>query len=141
MLISLAFHLNQAEEVNIVSAGRQQQREIHLVGDATKAPLQDDEGGREQQQQLEQPSSLSYITGRRLEGDPATVRVQVPLTNTTVVTRQRTIARAAALREWEIQTAHGLATHPPLLDGRLFFSADSSYPVNIFSIVRYEPSE
>lgn len=82
---------------------------------------------------------LSYAPGRRLEGDQA-VRIQIPLTVDTV-TKQRSIARQAALREWELQTAHGLADTPPMLDGRLFFSANSSYPVSVFSIIRYEPSE
>ena len=82
--------------------------------------------------------------GRRLEGDDA-VRVQIPLTSTTdtTFTKQKTIARQAALREWELQTAYGSGSsqqqQPPLLDGRLFFSADSSYPVSVFSVIRYEP--
>jgi hypothetical protein len=82
---------------------------------------------------------MSYAPGRRLEGDEA-VRIQIPLTVDTV-TKQRSIARQAALREWELQTAHGLANTPPMLDGRLFFSANSSYPVSVFSIIRYEPSK
>mmetsp|Transcript_9630 Transcript_9630/g.26633 ORF Transcript_9630/g.26633 Transcript_9630/m.26633 type:complete len:611 (-) Transcript_9630:2601-4433(-) len=107
----------------------------------------------------------TYVPGRRLEGDEA-VRVQIPLTTQTL-TKQRTIARQAALREWELQTAHGLkhtsaatttltmtkssankgvvATghqqHPPMLDGRLFFSAAGSYPLSVFSLIRYEPKK
>jgi hypothetical protein len=76
--------------------------------------------------------------GRRLEGDEA-FRVQIPLTTDTV-TRQKSIARQAALREWELHTAHGLSSHPPLMDGRIFFSANSGYPLAVFSMLRYEPS-
>jgi hypothetical protein len=108
-----------------------------------------------------------HAPGRRLEGDEA-IRIQIPLTtDTTITTNQRSIARQAALREWELQTAHGIVStaavvgtttatnstgtkhpqnkqpqqHPPLLDGRLFFSANSSYPVSVFSMIRYEPKK
>ena len=102
----------------------------------------------------------AYVPGRRLEGDEA-VRIHIPVTTKTL-TKQRTIARQAALREWELQTAHGLkhtttATkknnsknmkqqqqqqqHPPMLDGRLFFSASGSYPLSVFSLIRYEPKK
>lgn len=82
----------------------------------------------------------AYAPGRRLEGDEA-VRIQIPLTTDTV-TRQKYIARQAALREWELGTAHGLNTNnPPMLDGRVFFSAAGSYPVSVFSLLRYEPKK
>jgi hypothetical protein len=82
----------------------------------------------------------AYAPGRRLEGDEA-VRIQIPLTTDTV-TRQKYIARQAALREWELGTAHGLnSNHPPMLDGRVFFSAAGSYPVSVFSLLRYEPKK
>lgn len=82
----------------------------------------------------------AYAPGRRLEGDEA-VRIQIPLTTDTV-TKQRSIARLAALREWELQTAHGLnSKNPPLLDGRVFFSAAGSYPASVFSLLRYEPKK
>jgi hypothetical protein len=82
----------------------------------------------------------AYAPGRRLEGDEA-VRIQIPLTTDTV-TRQKHIARQAALREWELGTAHGLnSNHPPMLDGRVFFSAAGSYPVSVFSLLRYEPKK
>ena len=107
------------------------------------------------------------------------------------MTKQKSIARSAALREWERQTAHGrilAATttmttttstttttttststtsntknhnhavgsggggggggaplkagpqyQPPLLDGRIYFSASGSYPMAVYSIIRYEP--
>jgi len=85
---------------------------------------------------------LQYAPGRRLEGDEA-VRVQIPITMTDIAkTKQKSIARQAALREWELSTAHGLKNNqPPMLDGRLFFSCNSSYPVSVFSVIRYEPSK
>lgn len=85
--------------------------------------------------------------GRRLEGDKATY-VKIPVT-TVAVSKQKSVARAAALREWELRTAHGLvgtaaakadgSSLPPLLDGRLFFSASGGYPISVFSLQRYEP--
>jgi Cyclin, N-terminal domain len=121
------------------------------------------------------PTAPIYAPGRRLEGDDA-ILVQIPLKIDTV-TRQKSIARQAAIREWEVKVAHGLmgivdnqqqgitdtatapgknmiATsaqnhptnngqlrrqQPPLLDGRLFFSAAGSYPLGVFSLKRYEP--
>jgi hypothetical protein len=82
----------------------------------------------------------AYTPGRRLDGDAA-IRIQIPLTTDDTKTKQKSIARLAAIREWERQTAHGLhaSSHPPLLDGRLFFSASGSYPISVFSVVRYEP--
>ena len=86
----------------------------------------------------------AYAPGRRLEGDDA-VCVQIPVTTKTL-TKQKSIARQAALREWESQTAHGIVddnggkmNRPPLADGRLFFSAAGAYPVSVFSMIRYEP--
>lgn len=96
------------------------------------------------------PAAPVYAPGRRLEGDEA-VLVQIPLTIDTV-TRQRSIALQAAIREWEVKTAHGLgvaetpsqpqkkkASNKALLDGRIFFSAAGSYPIGIFSLKKYEP--
>ena len=82
----------------------------------------------------------AYTPGRRLDGDPA-VQIKIPVAAVKVTQRtmQKTIARTAAIREWERQTAHGLADHPPLLDGRLFFSASGGYPTSVFSVIRYEP--
>jgi hypothetical protein len=80
----------------------------------------------------------AYTPGRRLDGDIA-VRVQIPVKNNLLIqTKQKAVARQATIREWERATAHGLC-HAPMLDGRLFFSADSSYPVSVFSVIRYEP--
>jgi hypothetical protein len=105
--------------------------------------------GTKQQQVV--PTSIVHAPGRRLEGDEA-IKVQVPLNfDTSVQTRQRTIARMAVTREWELKMAHGILSspnarrqleqikQPPLLDGRLFFSAKESYPIQVFSVLRYEP--
>jgi len=120
-------------------------------------------GTGDQHQQHHQPTMPTaapvYAPGRRLEGDEA-VWVQIPLKIETV-TRQKYIARQAAIREWEIMVAHGLGGDsqtkassnttgsgskaitktPPLLDGRLFFSAAGSYPAQVFSLKRYEPKK
>lgn len=79
----------------------------------------------------------AYAPGRRLEGDDA-IRVKIPVTTTTL-TKQRSIARQAALREWEINLSNGFVNHEhklgeksvptPLSNGRLFFSAAGAYPV------------
>jgi hypothetical protein len=87
---------------------------------------------------LEQPPDIIRPAGRRLEGDVA-IRIQIPLTHQ-VLTKQTSIARQAALREWEVQTAWGTRQQPPMLDGRLFCSANSSYPISVSSVLRYEPS-
>jgi hypothetical protein len=82
----------------------------------------------------------TYVPGRRLEGDTA-IRIHAPL-STDSWTRQKSFARQAAMREWELATAHGLRSNqPPLLEGRLFFSASGSYPLSVCSILRYEPKK
>lgn len=95
--------------------------------------------------ELERPTPndqpISYAPGRRLDGDEAT-RVKIPLAEqATTLTQQKSIARQSTIREWELKTAHGLGKDPPLLDGRIFFSADYSYPVAIYSCIRYAPSK
>eukprot|EP00980_Cylindrotheca_fusiformis_P030421 scaffold24797_cov142-Cylindrotheca_fusiformis.AAC.1 len=96
---------------------------------------------------------LVHAPGRRLEGDDA-IRIQIPM-DVNTSTRQKHIARLAATREWELEVAHGIGlssatpkdknpknqkqSHPPMLDGRMFFSASESYPTGVFSIIRYEP--
>ncbi len=99
-----------------------------------------------------------HAPGRRLQGDEAT-KVQIPIMDgATVITRQKNIARMAFTREWEIQVAHGIGDvsgkktarvslpsqkqrRPPMLDGRLFFSAGESYPIHVYSLLRYEPKK
>jgi len=100
-----------------------------------------------------------HAPGRRLQGDEATkIQIPIPDETATVITRQRNIARISYMREWEIRVAHGIGdvsnkslikapvpsdvqVRPPLLDGRLFFSAGESYPIGVFSILRYEPKK
>ena len=117
--------------------------------------------------------SIIHAPGRRLEGDPATI-IQIPLGDDTIVTQQRSIARQAAIREWELRVAHGIAStkklpkqdqpsqslqprqpvlpppqmplggpgnEKPMLDGRMFFSASGSYPMGVYSLIRYEPKK
>lgn len=107
-----------------------------------------------------QPVSVPVVhaPGRRLQGDEAT-KIQIPIMDeATVITRQKSIARLAFTREWEIKVAHGIGDissgsltkipipsqkqiRPPMLDGRLFFSAGESYPMQVFSLLRYEPKK
>ena len=78
--------------------------------------------------------------GRRLDGDKA-LKVRIPQSGF-ARTRQRSIARQAAIREFEARTAHGSPRDPAaggLLLGRVFFSAKDNYPVGVFSVLRYEP--
>jgi len=108
----------------------------------------------EHEEELEKPDSNDQTRntsnvvhmaapGRRLDGDDAT-RVQIPLSGVLESkTRQRSIARQAAIREWEMRVAHGLdfGHNEPLLDNRVFFSAAGGYPMGVFSLVRYEPKK
>jgi hypothetical protein len=112
------------------------------------------------QETRQQVVPMVHAPGRRLEGDEA-IRIQIPLKVNTI-TRQKHIARMAATREWEREVAHGIGdsntrssvtktksknptnskkAHPPMLDGRMFFSAAGSYPHEVFSIIRYEPKK
>jgi len=79
----------------------------------------------------------NFIPGRRLDGSNATM-VHIPreAAETELKTRHRTIARKAAEKEWEmdmIRKGNGL------LDGRIFFANLSSYPIGVFSIIKYDP--
>lgn len=100
----------------------------------------------------------SLVPGRRLDGNKAHL-VQIPLeaAGTEVNTRYRTVARRAAVREWEKEminstsASSGVTTnstsilhnryqkHESILDGRLFLSSMSSYPMATFSIIKYDP--
>lgn len=101
-----------------------------------------------------------HAPGRRLQGDSAT-KIQIPLPQeaVTVITRQRNVTKMAIMREWEIKVAHGIGdvsnkipvrksagpaekpVRPPMLDGRIFLSAGESYPIGVFSLLRYEPKK
>jgi hypothetical protein len=137
---------------------------------------------------MPQPTLL-HAPGRRLDGDQACL-IQIPLNVDTIVTRQRSIARLASIREWELRVAHGIGSsstggqhmergeasssqteasptleeqteferssqkvqeqrsrhqlsrrshQTPMLDGRMFFSASGSYPIGVYSLIRYNP--
>ena len=99
--------------------------------------------------------------GRRLDGNEATcIKIPRETHNVEMVTSHRTIARQAAIREWEIRVAQGLRPSGErsgqakdierfsrdqedeprgLLDGRAFLSSHFSYPAGVFSVIKYEP--
>ena len=75
-------------------------------------------------------------------------------------TKHQSIARMAILREWQLRVAHGLEErhlhgqdnsqhhqhqqrhyNPAMLDGRMYMSAKESYPMMVFSLLRYEPKK
>jgi len=87
------------------------------------------------------------IPGRRLDGRDAPT-VSVP--NEFRCRPPKTLARQVAVREWEMKVAwHGVTAEGAenenysnaLLDARVFFSAKKSYPVAIFSTIKYEPQK
>ena len=83
------------------------------------------------------------VPGRRLDGRDAP---SVSIPNEFRCRPPKTVARQAAVREWEIKVAwHGVtvegANSNALLDARVFFSAKKSYPVAIFSTIKYEPQK
>lgn len=100
----------------------------------------------EHTQELEKPDQKNIVhlaaPARRLDGDDA-IFVQIPsLGVLESKTRQRSIARQAAIREWETRVAHGLDIGAePLLDNRVFFSAGGGYPMGVYSLIRYEPKK
>ena len=88
------------------------------------------------------------VAGRRLDGrDSIPVAIPDEFRNKP----HKTVARKVALREWERGVALGMQTGknrsnsstslPPLLDGRVFFSAKKSYPAAIFTTIKYEPKK
>ncbi|KAL7547069.1 hypothetical protein ACHAWF_010386 [Thalassiosira exigua] len=91
------------------------------------------------------------VPGRRLDGRDA-VTIAVPGEFRIRPPPPRAVARQAAVREWEIGVAYGaqqdrkqlgnnVTPRNSLLDGRLFFSTRRSYPVAVFSTIKYEPKK
>jgi hypothetical protein len=80
-------------------------------------------------------SAANFIPGRRLDGHEAT-RVHIPreALETELKTRHRTVARKAAEIEWE-KSMKGTGLH----ESRIFFSSANSYPIQVFSIIKYDP--
>lgn len=87
------------------------------------------------------------VAGRRLDGRDS---ISVAIPNEFRNKPHKTVARKVALREWERGVALGMQTKnnrsnssisPPLLDGRVFFSAKKSYPAAIFTTIKYEPKK
>ena len=106
------------------------------------------------------PTTTPRAPGRRLEGRDDAIVVRIPRDVGTAEARtmHRTVARQAAVREWEIRVAHGIADrgddgggrmsvgagagkepNKGLLDGRAFFSSCGSYPMGVFSVIKYDP--
>ena len=160
---------NPNQKTTTLSQGRSEEEEDELEQPRSLKDMYNNNGtsqDHQQQQQQQHQVVPIHAPGRRLEGDEA-FKIQIPLKVDTI-TRQRTIARLAATREWELQVAHGISknnssskgplgpasklspnqqqqqqqgNHPPLLDGRMFFSASSSYPIGVFSVLKYEPKK
>ncbi len=84
------------------------------------------------------------VPGRRLDGRDAPA-VSIP--KEFRCRPPKTVARQAAIREWEIKVAwHGISgeqnnSSNALLDARVFCSARKSYPVAVFSTIKYEPQK
>lgn len=97
------------------------------------------------------------IPGRRLDGREA-VTLELPIEFRTRPLPIRAVGRHAAVREWEMKVAwHGVVQENvpgrhyhhtddtrdkrALLDGRVFFSSKKSYPISVFSCIKYEPQK
>ncbi len=102
------------------------------------------------------------VPGRRLDGIEA-VTITIPTEFRRRPAPLRVAARQAAVREWEIRVAYGApqqgakqrssqqqgmnaenhttSSRQALLDGRVFFSTMKSYPVAVFSTIKYEPKK
>ena len=84
------------------------------------------------------------VPGRRLDGRDAPA-VSIP--KEFRCRPPKTVARQAAIREWEIKVAwHGISgeqnnSSNALLDARVFCSARKSYPIAVFSTIKYEPQK
>ena len=93
-------------------------------------------------------TATTGVPGRRLDGIDA-ITVTLPNEFRVRPAPLRTVARKAAVREWEIRVAYGKGggshsnTTPrnALLDGRCFFSTKKSYPIHVFSTIKYEPKK
>eukprot|EP00551_Chaetoceros_affinis_P006605 CAMPEP_0203667182 /NCGR_PEP_ID=MMETSP0090-20130426/4061_1 /ASSEMBLY_ACC=CAM_ASM_001088 /TAXON_ID=426623 /ORGANISM="Chaetoceros affinis, Strain CCMP159" /LENGTH=981 /DNA_ID=CAMNT_0050531273 /DNA_START=18 /DNA_END=2963 /DNA_ORIENTATION=- len=105
----------------------------------------------------------AFIPGRRLDGYEAThVKIPREEAQTELKTTMRSVVRKAAVREWERKMINpsmnrnrsnrrnssaaddddeGEDGEQSLLDGRIFFSGMSSYPMAVFSVIKYEPKK
>ena len=87
------------------------------------------------------------VPGRRLGGRES-IRLEMPKEFRTRPLPIRAVARHAAVREWEmsvawhgVQSPYGDSTKRAILDGRVFFSGKLSYPMSVFSCIKYEPQK
>jgi hypothetical protein len=62
-------------------------------------------------------------------------------TTTNTNTNTTTLTRASGTGSNTNTHTHKKTVHPPMLDGRLFFSAGESYPLQVYSLLRYEPKK
>ena len=93
-------------------------------------------------------TATTGVPGRRLDGIDA-ITVTLPEEFRVRPAPLRTVARKAAVREWEIRVAYGqggekhsnTSQRNALLDGRCFFSTKKSYPIAVFSTIKYEPKK
>mmetsp|Transcript_26400 Transcript_26400/g.55147 ORF Transcript_26400/g.55147 Transcript_26400/m.55147 type:complete len:602 (-) Transcript_26400:1536-3341(-) len=105
------------------------------------------------------PSSANAggVPGRRLDGIEAyTITISEEFRRRPPPLR--TVKRQAEVKECEVRVAYGAQQDPPhylkiasdsstktarnaLLDGRVFFSTKKSYPVAVFSTIKYEPKK
>eukprot|EP00814_Leptocylindrus_danicus_P006195 CAMPEP_0116006350 /NCGR_PEP_ID=MMETSP0321-20121206/1681_1 /TAXON_ID=163516 /ORGANISM="Leptocylindrus danicus var. danicus, Strain B650" /LENGTH=890 /DNA_ID=CAMNT_0003474897 /DNA_START=161 /DNA_END=2833 /DNA_ORIENTATION=- len=100
--------------------------------------------------ELDQRASMQPAPGRRLEGLDATyIRPPKRLPRLKVMQQTSQLKeskRNASVREWEVQVAWGFGMNHKgngnsgLLNGRAFFSCDGSYPIGVFSVIKYEPA-
>lgn len=87
------------------------------------------------------------VPGRRLGGREA-ICLDMPKEFRTRPLPIRAVARHAAMREWEmsvawngVQSPYGDNTKRAILDGRVFFTGKLSYPMSVFSCIKYEPQK
>lgn len=84
-------------------------------------------------------ANMNFIPGRRLDGQEA-IHVHIPrqAKELGVKTRHRTVALKFQEKEWERSMVHSIGDSTNILDGRSFLSSKLSYPVGIFSIIKYD---
>ena len=93
------------------------------------------------------------VPGRRLDGLEA-ITITIPSEFRRRPGMNSEVTRRAAVREWEIKVAYNnnnynnnnnvnklLSGGGALLDGRVFFATRKSYPVAVYSTIKYEPKK
>ena len=90
------------------------------------------------------------VPGRRLDGLEA-ITITIPSEFRRRPGMNSEVTRRAAVREWEIKVAYNNNNNNSinklssgggaLLDGRVFFATRKSYPVAVYSTIKYEPKK